>query len=39
MTTENTNQLNDLDNHVINVIKQFKKWKKRAEVDAILNKS
>ena len=28
MTTENTNELNDLDNHVINVINQSKKWKK-----------
>ena len=37
MTTENTNELNDLDNHVINVINQLKKWKKRADVDAILN--
>ena len=37
MTTENINELNDLDNHVINVINQLKKWKKRADVDAILN--
>ena len=37
MTTENTNELNDLDNHVINVINQLKKWKKRTDVDAILN--
>ena len=34
MTTENTNELNDLDNNVIN---QLKKWKKRTDVDAILN--
>ena len=38
MTTKNTNELNDLDNHLINVINQLKKWKKRADVDAILNK-
>ena len=37
MTTENTNELNDLDNNVINVINQLKKWKKRTDVDAILN--
>ena len=37
MTTENTNESNDLDNHVINVTKQLKKWRKRADVDAILN--
>ena len=37
MTTENTNELNNLDNHIINVINQSKKWKKRADVDAILN--
>ena len=37
MTTENSNQVNDLDNHVINVINQWKKWKKRSDVDAILN--
>ena len=37
MTTENTNELNDLDNYVINVTNQLKKWKKRADVDAILN--
>ena len=29
MTTENTNELNDLDNNVINVIYQLKKWKKK----------
>ena len=27
MTTENTNELNDLDNNVINVINKLKKWK------------
>ena len=37
MTTENTNELNDLDNNVINVINQLKKWKKRTDVYAILN--
>ena len=37
MTTENTNELNDLDNNVINVINQLTKWKKRTDVDAILN--
>ena len=36
MTTENTNELNDLDNHTINVINQLKKWKKRTDVHAIL---
>ena len=36
MTIENTNELNGLDNHVINVINQLKKWKRRADVDAIL---
>ena len=28
MTPENANELNDLENHVINVIKQLKNWKK-----------
>ena len=37
MTTKNTNELNDLDNHVINAINQLRKWKKRADVDMILN--
>ena len=37
MTTENTNELNALDNHIINVINQFKKWKLRDDVDAISN--
>ena len=37
MTTENANELIDLDNHAINVIKQLKKLKKRADIDAILN--
>ena len=37
MTTENTNELNGLDNHIIKVINQLKKCKKRAGVDAILN--
>ena len=37
ITNKNINELNDLDNHVINVINQLKKWKKRADVDAILN--
>ena len=37
MTTENVNELNDLDSHIINVIDQLRKWKKRADVDAILN--
>ena len=36
MTTENINELNDLDNHVINVINQLKKQKKKTDVDAIL---
>ena len=27
----------DLDNHIRNVINQLKKWKKRADVDAISN--
>ena len=29
MTIENTNELNDLDNHIINVINQLIKWKNR----------
>ena len=37
MTTENAKELNDLDNHIINVINQSKKWKKRIDVDAISN--
>ena len=36
MTTENINELYDLDNHIINVINQLKKWEKKADVDAIL---
>ena len=39
MTTENTNELNYLDTRIINVINQLKKWKKRADVDAILNQN
>ena len=35
MTTENTDELHNLDNN-INVINQFKKWK-RPDVDATLN--
>ena len=37
MTTENINELYDLDNHIINVINKLKKWEKKADVDAILN--
>ena len=37
MTTENTNELNDLDGDIINIVNQLKKWKKRADVDATLN--
>ena len=36
MITENTNELNDLDNHITNVINQFKKWRKTADVDTVL---
>ena len=38
MITENTNELNDLDNHItnVNVINQFKKWRKTADVDTVL---
>lgn len=36
MATNNTNELNDLDNHIVNVINQLKKQRKRAEADAIL---
>ena len=37
MIAENTDKLNDLDNDVVNFINQLKKWKKRADVDAILS--
>ena len=37
MTTKNAKELNHLDNHIINVINQSKKWKKRIDVDAISN--
>ena len=37
MTTENTNELNDLESHIINITNQFIKWKKRTNVDAIIN--
>ena len=36
MTTKNISELNDFDNHIINVINQSKS-EKRADVDAILN--
>ena len=39
MTTENNSELNYLDNHIINNINQLKKWKKRPDIDAILNQS
>ena len=37
MTTENTNELNDLESQIINITNQFIKWKKRTNVDAIIN--
>ena len=36
MATKNTNELNDLDSHIVNVINQLKKQRKRAEADATL---
>ena len=37
MTTENTNELNYLENRIIDVVNQLKKRKKRSHIDAILN--
>ena len=36
MTTKNISELDDFDNHIINIINQSKS-EKRADVDAILN--
>ena len=33
MTTKNTNELNDLDNHILNVINELKKREKKADVN------